>query len=377
MVSKILSPYLKRVLNFSQKLPSLHYYWKEEDQQVSRVTTLSCKYFVNVSVFIHVAYLIAQLVALSLSHSSPLEKLQFGGLITLPVLAVLLIRLEWESSPTCVQLLNAILNHGRGKDKNETLSPIWLKTIFRLIDFTLLTCPIVFSLMVLINPCQLPFIGSLILSPKFCTASIIAESDNWDFIIINFLVRIILASFEYLIFFQITTAAVFQGMMIPLSGIIFLLEKTNRLTTHKGKLPLIKYRQLQIFTAVLNLCIKTRIFPVVAYFAPAAQILSGFVLIVGHASLKMLPYSFMSLEFVEAVMLNLIVFTGSGKIYVKTSRCLGRLNSEERCTKIGKKTCKSFTPLKLWFGNNFVDACTTLVIQQFCTCSTMNCLLLF
>lgn len=241
--------------------------------------------------------------------------------------------------------------------------------IYLLLDVTLRIFGIAVAIFVFISPCQLPFLGSLF----FSTCS------GWSVALI--LSRFVLALLEYVILTQMVLSGYLYAVFMLLSGIIFLWNESEKAFCSHGNCKrnkfMTKYRQLQVMEKVINSCIRFRIFPLHAMVSPTVQILSCYAIVKLHSSMELSHLvSLLVTAFVSFVFGNLIVFGGAAMIYSKSCGCLVTAKDWHKNHKIHKRVMHSMTPLKCWFGSNYVDFLTPLVIQHFCISQTINLLLL-
>ncbi|OXA41637.1 hypothetical protein Fcan01_23883 [Folsomia candida] len=134
------------------------------------------------------------------------------------------------------------------------------------------------------------------------------------------------------------------------SGILFLWEESSKILSYP-KFSL-GYRKLQVMESVLNGAIRSKLFPILLIISPCMQIIATFAVI----------------KF-QHVMPAAGATYRTSCYYLKSLK--GMVNNS-----LETKLLKSYTPLKIRFGSNFMDELTPLIIQQFCTMQTINLLLL-
>lgn len=236
-----------------------------------------------------------------------------------------------------------------------------LLTVFK---YTLRIFPIAVSFLVFLSPCQLPFLGSQLLT----------TCSGWSFCMV--LIRLLLAIFEFLVISQIIQSAIPYGLFLLLSGIILLWDEVEKaFSNSSGNHVVNKYRKLQVLEKLINACVRTRVFPVLTFACPSVQMLSGFAIIKLNSSMKLSHFFTLAVMYFAAALFGIIVLGGAGTIFTKSHRCLVAQNWL-KTNKIQRRELKSLQPLRIWFGSNFVDNLTSLVIQHFCMIQTMNLLLL-
>lgn len=221
------------------------------------------------------------------------------------------------------------------------------------------------------KPCMSPFLGSVLIPQNVCSQ----EVQPWPILLI--ILRIGLLLLETFFVLQGVFTAVTYVIYIFFVGLLFLWEKSTKLFQIKGsKFSLKKYRELEVIERLFNSCVGPKIFPLIAFFAPMIQIISVFICIQLHDTLPSSQLMIVAVVAVNVPMLDLLFFTGAQKIHTESQKWLkemGRIDGN----KMNRRKLRSMAPLRIWFGNNYVDYLTPLVIQQFCSIQTMNLLLLY
>lgn len=229
----------------------------------------------------------------------------------------------------------------------------------------------------MLNPCQLPFLGSIILPRSVCSANFWTLDSTGIGPCSIILMTIGLTIFEFLVWFNLTLTASYYVAFIFLAGIFLLLEESSRIFSSIRFTN--EYRELQILENLLNSCVRYRIFQVVAFFSPICQILGGITIIKFHSVLNLSHLIFFFVVYTASLVLGWVLFSGSGIIYVRSVSWLSRVKCGFGCngrSKIDRRALMSMAPLRVWFGSNFVDCLTPLVIQHFCLVQTVTLLLL-
>lgn len=131
---------------------------------------------------------------------------------------------------------------------------------------------------------------------------------------------------------------------------------------------------VQIFEKCLNSCIRGRIFLVGALTIPAFQIIICNVAVKLFQSDKIIGLIFL-LGYFLILLFTVVMFSVAAKVNTLSRNWLSR-SKWNTCKKWDRKVHRSLTPLRLEFGNNFVDTLTPLVVQQFCVTETASFLLL-
>lgn len=118
---------------------------------------------------------------------------------------------------------------------------------------------------------------------------------------------------------------------------------------------------------------QARIFPAIMSVSPVLEVLGGFACIRLLQGMNPLVFSFIGMETLMVTLFTLTLFAGAGKISAQWLRdCKAGANM--RCR--SRKMLVSLKPLKVKFGQNFVDGLTPFVVQQFSTDQLVNLFLL-
>lgn len=223
--------------------------------------------------------------------------------------------------------------------------------------------PAVIASLVFFIPCQQPFLGSILLAPSSCQISSPLE-------------RLGLATLEFAAFHYMTlTMGVFTGCLL-FAGMLHLWLDSSKLYAITELKLTRKYRELQIYEKLFNSCVQGRIFPVIVSFCPVVEILGGFACIRLREGMNILEFAFICAETTLVTVFTLFFFSGAGMIYTGSVKWLRDCKSGET-NRVNRKVLASLTPLKVRFGQNFVDGLTPLVLQEFCTVQMINLLLLY
>lgn len=245
-----------------------------------------------------------------------------------------------------------------------------LDLFFTLLEHTLVLFPVAIAVLVFMVPCQLPFSGSLLLST--------CKGSGISFVF----VRVVLAIFEGLVTSQMLIAAVLYAVVILLmTFILFWLEMDTVFHSKCESSAAIKrYRRVQVMEKLINSCVRERIFPLISVAYPIVQVFGAVALVKLHDTMEWSHLIFVMTEPLSVSIFGVLVFGLAGFVYSKSCRWI--VSEKHGCTrsnkkdKIQRRELKSMMPLRIWFGSNFVDRLTSLVIQHFCFSQTVNLLLL-
>lgn len=136
-----------------------------------------------------------------------------------------------------------------------------------------------------------------------------------------------------------------------------------------------RYSNLKVFEKIVNSCVKDRIFLTLALVGPLLQVLVGFSIIkIGHFPN---PVIIIGLLIIYVAILTMTMSYFSVAAHLNRIS-IGWMNRQkEICVrKEDRKRLRATTSIRVEFGNNFVEALTPLVVQEFCIHNTVSLLLL-
>lgn len=215
-----------------------------------------------------------------------------------------------------------------------------------------------------VSPCQLPFLGSLLLS----------SCSGWEAPFL--LTRLALAFLECSALWQLVVVEVPYVIFVLVSGIILLWIGFQSLGNGVAELQvdIRRYRQLQVLENLINSCVRRRIFPVITACLPLVEIVGGFILLKLHSFLD--PSQLITFY---CTLFNMLVLSGAGSIHSKSFGWLVAARNGvvgNKAHKVLRREIMSLLPMRVWFSSNFVDHLTTLVVQDFCINQTITLLLM-
>lgn len=249
--------------------------------------------------------------------------------------------------------------------------------MYLLAEVTCWIMPVAIALVVFLIPCKPPFLGSILVQKDFCRDIM----TNWN--VTNLAIRVSLAGLDFLVMMQLCYVVNYYAYHVLLTGQYFLwiqgYDLLRSLGTRDPDLDfLLEYRKLQVVEALLRQAVRWRVFPAVSVIMPACQVLSSFALIKLHDSMPMSSILLMIDIIMASGVFSTVVFIIAAKSYSVSKECLeenrrvggrGRIREE-------KKAQKSLKPVRVQFGNNFVEPLTPLIFQQFCVEHTASLLML-
>lgn len=230
--------------------------------------------------------------------------------------------------------------------------------------------PIGEIVLVLYSPCQVPLLGSVFMPLDQC-AKLADSSTTISYA--QFALRLLLSLVEAVLLTQVFIGGTFYDVDGLLTGISNFVQECN-LAFRKTEID--AYRKLQVVEKLLNDCVKGRIFPIVAFTLPALQVMTCFAVTKLHDKIGLSSLIIYLCLYIDVLIFNMLVFTGAGRVYLFSQTWIQKLAKTFPFSKLKTKTLKSFKPLRVEFGSNFVDPLTPLVIQHFCVNQTVSLLVL-
>ncbi|OXA48557.1 hypothetical protein Fcan01_16209 [Folsomia candida] len=363
------------------------------------------QFFARLSTLLHLVCTVLQLGQILRSRTDWQDVLQ-GSLITLPYITIFVMRCEWKADPPCVQLLCAICDMDEDDDGN--VKPLWKNDTEqkKLVDTLLVSA-------IFLQWCRIDTVRCYRSSKSWTSHQIVSVSSLCTGLLgghfpssstkknstLNptrdptnsaFTSRSGTHPKFYNIIDIVYTITDGVCIILPSAiGILMLLSPCQSPFLGSLIVPenicheIEKYRKLQVTQAYVNLCVRNRIFPSGAYVGPLIQIMASLIFLKYHDTVNLTYLAFVSAIFADAFVLNLVWFGGAGLVYSKSKAWLrkmrmqvGNVNIDMDGIMVTRKLLKSMCPIKVWFGTNFVDELTPLIIQQFCTLQTIDFLLL-
>ncbi len=251
----------------------------------------------------------------------------------------------------------------------KTKNTSWLVHFgFIVFHVTYFILPISIAIFLTIKPCTPPLLGSVLIPAGYCSVPL---SSSFFSIIIR--VPIILLEMFILVFSAVNGS--FYMVYVLMAGLIYVLQETDKVSTIHNQGGFFEYRKLQVLEQHLNSCIRSFIFPSIAFVVPCTQIVAAFAICRLHNSMETSMLIFLMVVFSETFCINILLFSGAKKAHIQSEKWLLKMWELNRKDKIQRRVVKSMLPLRMWFGSNWVDRMTPMVIQQFCSIQTSNLLL--
>lgn len=142
------------------------------------------------------------------------------------------------------------------------------------------------------------------------------------------------------------------------------------------------YRKVAIVERMLNGTFSKFILPIIMVTFTALQILSGFVSISRYDYIPMPQFLQFPLIWLNIFAFNMLVTTLCSSVNENSESLLQEMTEmlyQERfkiCRKYVTRELKACFPLKMRFGNNFIDGGTPLTIQDFVLNQTVSLMLM-
>ncbi|OXA44507.1 hypothetical protein Fcan01_20712 [Folsomia candida] len=274
--------------------------------------------------------------------------------------------LRFEISPDYVQgqLLNFIFST-KDIQYRQSIKHLlrFLVLFFDLIELGFYLFPTLHGLLTIFLPCQPGLLSSIL-----CSRNDIFLSFHYPKYLVFFA-----ALLEFLLFMQVAVGASYNIISVLLTGVTFLwIECTTFIQRYEILfVSQVGYRKVQIFEKLLNASTRESIFLKTALLLPALQIIMSFVTInMFHASQGLMTLMFLWL-YVLAFSFTLLTFSAAAKANGASHGWIARCKGGDG-RKIARKFHRSLVPLRLRYGNNFVEVLTPLVVQEFCMRQTMS-----
>lgn len=223
------------------------------------------------------------------------------------------------------------------------------------------------ALMILFIPCKPPLLGAFLLCGR-----------EWSSPVWKWFWTTVLALLEFIVAMKTLICGGHYGAFTHISGQALLLGRYQDFLNSKNtKMDfLVKgYREIQVREKMHNSSYRGRILLIFIFAVPSFQILSGFGLISLTHKAKLIQILAFLVTYVDVIVLGMAVLSFASFIFIKSEDWIKKMKGKKN-SRYFRRVHKSFRPLRLEYGNNFVDRTTPLVIQEFCISQTASAVLL-
>lgn len=227
--------------------------------------------------------------------------------------------------------------------------------------------------MALFRPCKPPFLGSYL----FCPTSMLGSLSIYWIPVVGgaefyFFMYALVRGGQHAVYSLFLLIAIFWGNVQ-----MFLKQRSHAMRKTKGAVEIfLEYRQLQIFEKIINTTFRTRVFLPVLCALPLIQIFSGAAFLILFHSESGLTLSILINAWLDAAFAGIISLSAGSVIYTRTKDWILGLFGQDGRKSYGRRVVRSYRPLRLEFGSNYIDRLTPLVIQEFCVRNTASLLLM-
>lgn len=189
----------------------------------------------------------------------------------------------------------------------------------------------------------------------------------------NFAIRFILIIIETTNMAVAADGSGYHGLVLLIPSITFILSDLKYLKTGISG-----YRKLQVLEKIVNSVIRDRIFATYGYFLPFVQLSLCFMAIkiwqspdanIARMAIFVSPY-------LGLLTFTMVAFSVAGNVIRISAEWILRFKGKNKSA-FKRRVCRSLAPLRIQFGNNFVEQLTPLVIQEFCIRQTASLLLVW
>ncbi|OXA55112.1 hypothetical protein Fcan01_11527 [Folsomia candida] len=141
------------------------------------------------------------------------------------------------------------------------------------------------------------------------------------------------------------------------------------------------YRMLTILEVMLNECVQRRIMLLLTLAGPLVQTFSIYALIAFRLELGVLDLLLFSLLTADAFTLNLLMFQAAAMVNVRSKEIVDmwkywKPRSGQKKERSVTRCFKSLRPLRIKFGNSYAEGTTFLKVQDHCLTQTVSLLVI-
>lgn len=180
-------------------------------------------------------------------------------------------------------------------------------------------------------------------------------------------VRILSRVLDQLIILSTLIAGGYYGLFVLYVGVSTLLLRCwKNMNSYENKDRIIVYRQLQIWEKALSNTLKGRLFGIAMFVVPIIQVFAFTVLITFGSNLLWYEVGFVGSIAIDAVVCSFSLVSYASLLLICSSKWLIGYRDRSVCNKYERRVAKSFRPLRVEFGSNYVDRMTALILQDNC-----------
>ncbi|OXA53839.1 hypothetical protein Fcan01_10305 [Folsomia candida] len=315
---------------------------------------------------------LCRLLSTMTSSSGLLDRAQAGIGATAFALSFL-IRFDIPIDHVPVQLVNLLLkgNGQSGSPRKDSKFQMCLRFLYLSAEATGFLIAAILAALTMISPCQ-----PILLSRLFCTKGNFLGAKS------HCITQSFLAIVEIASFLHLEISSVYYLATVLLQGISFLWSSCNDFvasdeTAKDNFASFSKYRELKVFEKLLNSCTKSRILLTIALLAPAIQILLGVISIklFQSGNTRKIEAFLFTWAYILVLIFTMFLFSAAAQINNLSRNWISVFKRKCR-NRVERRMHKSLMSLRLEFGNNFVEALTPIVVQEFCVRQTVTSLLI-
>lgn len=188
----------------------------------------------------------------------------------------------------------------------------------------------------------------------------------------GYVARFAILFLEFVTFTQVVLSGSFYILYVVFAGICSILKYSGAVFSSRPacrkEANILAYRTLHVATSHVNDCIRHTLLPVCIIGPPILQMLGSFACIKLRTEIDWPLFAVFPVIVLISFILTVMPLLAAGRIYVTSWRFMNqwRSNYFGRESRYFRRVGKSMKPLRIHFGKNFVDACTPLVVQDFC-----------
>ncbi|OXA54522.1 hypothetical protein Fcan01_10598 [Folsomia candida] len=367
MIVRVLIPLLKRYLNLAKRFSASYFEW---DENKGKIVLRDVKHHGKVKAWLllHIVYVVLQTLLICFGEFDLVEKSSAGMILGLYILCLIL-RFETYIDLVPMELNNRSISQNYdafGREVSERIPAKFEMAIKHLCNFFGLSCildPLFIAILIVFIPCRTPLLGPMLI----CNQKMVSTISTLVVALIEYIIAcsIFMGTFQYSAFSLVTGILILHTECKS----FFLDRRLNSVEKW-----LRNYRELQVLEKILNSALRERILPAIILVLPVSQILSCLVFVILLKDSKVISSAMFFIFYLECLGVTMLILSFAANMFVKTGKWVSQLSPGQ--SKTHRRIVKSLQPVKVQFGNNFVDALTPLVFQQFCATQTASLLVL-